>query len=97
MFQTRDPVNHVCRVPSAGSGQGPARAGRPHTGKSPANELARHRIPRNIFLGRAIGAVVAQQLYTLWVGGSNPSSPSILHSPTPGSGKELIFPPPALK
>jgi hypothetical protein len=28
--------------------------------------------------GRAIGAVVAQQLYTLWVGGSNPSSPTIL-------------------
>ena len=27
--------------------------------------------------GRAIGAVVAQQLYTLWVGGSNPSSPTI--------------------
>jgi hypothetical protein len=26
---------------------------------------------------RAIGAVVAQQLYTLWVGGSNPSSPTI--------------------
>jgi hypothetical protein len=24
----------------------------------------------------AIGAVVAQQLYTLWVGGSNPSSPT---------------------
>src|SRR6266540_4156164 len=27
-------------------------------------------------VGRAIGAVVAQQLYTLWVGGSNPSSPT---------------------
>jgi hypothetical protein len=27
--------------------------------------------------GRAISAVVAQQLYTLWVGGSNPSSPTI--------------------
>jgi hypothetical protein len=26
---------------------------------------------------RAISAVVAQQLYTLWVGGSNPSSPTI--------------------
>ena len=25
---------------------------------------------------RAISAVVAQQLYTLWVGGSNPSSPT---------------------
>src|SRR5262245_36276707 len=25
----------------------------------------------------AISAVVAQQLYTLWVGGSNPSSPTI--------------------
>ena len=29
-------------------------------------------------MSRAIGAVVAQQLYTLWVGGSNPSSPTIL-------------------
>src|SRR5262249_54109728 len=28
---------------------------------------------------RAISAVVAQQLYTLWVGGSNPSSPTIFH------------------
>src|ERR1043166_6103309 len=27
----------------------------------------------------AISAVVAQQLYTLWVGGSNPSSPTIFH------------------
>ena len=27
--------------------------------------------------GRALGAVVAQQLYTLWVGGSNPSAPTI--------------------
>jgi hypothetical protein len=31
-----------------------------------------------ILSGRAISAVVAQQLYTLWVGGSNPSSPTIL-------------------
>src|SRR6185437_8119033 len=28
-------------------------------------------------MGRAVGAVVAQQLYTLWVGGSNPSPPTI--------------------
>src|SRR5258706_12701614 len=28
----------------------------------------------------AISAVVAQQLYTLWVGGSNPSSPTIPNS-----------------
>jgi hypothetical protein len=32
----------------------------------------------NMMTGQAIGAVVAQQLYTLWVGGSNPSSPTIL-------------------
>jgi hypothetical protein len=32
-------------------------------------------------MSRAIGAVVAQQLYTLWVGGSNPSSPTILFKP----------------
>jgi hypothetical protein len=31
-----------------------------------------------MMIGQAIGAVVAQQLYTLWVGGSNPSSPTIL-------------------
>jgi hypothetical protein len=30
----------------------------------------------NFRAARAIGAVVAQQLYTLWVGGSNPSSPT---------------------
>lgn len=35
--------------------------------------------------GWAIGAVVAQQLYTLWVGGSNPSSPTSLRSRSDGS------------
>jgi hypothetical protein len=42
----------------------------------PAQIDLRGAIRRNIFSGRAIGAVVAQQLYTLWVGGSNPSSPT---------------------
>jgi hypothetical protein len=46
---------------------------------SQGNELATGRKRRKMMLvGRAIGAVVAQQLYTLWVGGSNPSSPTIL-------------------
>jgi hypothetical protein len=48
----------------------------------PSNRLARNAIPRHIFSGRAIGAVVAQQLYTLWVGGSNPSSPTKVHFET---------------
>ena len=38
----------------------------------------RVRIRASLETGRAISAVVAQQLYTLWVGGSNPSSPTIL-------------------
>ena len=42
-------------------------------------KLACEKIPRKMDAGRAIGAVVAQQLYTLWVGGSNPSSPTNFH------------------
>jgi hypothetical protein len=40
---------------------------------------------------RAIGAVVAQQLYTLWVGGSNPSSPTIPLKPMSLDGTKLHF------
>lgn len=39
--------------------------------------IANGMLGRLLFGGRAIGAVVAQLLYTQWVGGSNPSSPTI--------------------
>ncbi len=39
--------------------------------------VAKSRANRIAFRGGAISAAVAQQLYTLLVGGSNPSSPTI--------------------
>ena len=41
----------------------------------------------NLCTGRAIGAVVAQLLYTETVGGSNPSLPTIFKITKPGAIK----------
>ena len=56
----------------------------PSLGGTAADSSCHGLVCRQDLRSRAIGAVVAQQLYTLWVGGSNPSSPTtpfVVHLP----------------